>query len=139
MNIDDVLDELEEVDGFWLGKRSECDIVTAETALGVRFPPEYRRFVSGYGCGNVGAYEIYGVIDAERTGVPSCVDATLDARRAGTATENDIVVYALGNGDLGVLDQATGTVSWVTSVGGREPASPSFAAFLSGRVELARS
>ena len=50
-------------DADFAGPRPAELIQAAEEALGVQFPPTYRRFVSEYGAGNIGSTEIYGVID----------------------------------------------------------------------------
>jgi hypothetical protein len=67
--------------GF-VGRRSEIVVRSAEKALGLRFPPTYRRFLLELGAGSFGSSEIYGVVDIdfENSCVPDAVWATVQAR-----------------------------------------------------------
>jgi hypothetical protein len=83
------------------GPRDEELVRAAEEALGVRFPPSYRRFLREYGAGSFGGQEIYGVIDAdfESSGVPDAVWNTLGLRHDGDIPPDLVVVYATGDGE----------------------------------------
>jgi hypothetical protein len=74
----------------------------AERALGVQFPPTYRRFLHELGAGGVGSQEIYGVFsdDFESTGPPAAVGYTLMLRREGTIADDVIAIYDLGQGSV---------------------------------------
>lgn len=67
------------------GKRDERLVQAAERALGLAFPPTYRRFLLEFGAGSFGSAEFYGVIrdDFERSSVPDAVWFTLNERRRG--------------------------------------------------------
>ena len=85
----------------FVGPRSAELIQRAEVALGVRFPPTYRRFLSEYGAGNIGGTEIYGVIDDdfETSSVPDAIWLNLTDPREGL-----FVFYAVGEGTEFCLD-----------------------------------
>ena len=57
----------------------------AESTLGLTFPSTYRQFLSSFGCGNFGSFEIYGIFgeDFVHSGVPDGIWYTLKERRAG--------------------------------------------------------
>jgi hypothetical protein len=80
----------------------------AERALGVRFPPTYRRFLHELGAGGVGAVDIYGVFtdDLDIPRPPAAVGYTLQLRREGWIADDLVVIYALGEGSNDAL--ATG-------------------------------
>lgn len=70
---------------YFAGAKDEALITLAEKALGVTFPPSYRAFLSRFGCGNVGGFEVYGVVDGnfEDSEVPDGIWLTLAERKAG--------------------------------------------------------
>jgi antitoxin YobK len=76
-------------------------IELAERAVGLRFPPTYRRFLSEFGAGNFGSTEIYGVIDEdfEHSSVPDAIWLALSQPRPGL-----LVFYAVGEGTEFCLD-----------------------------------
>ena len=76
-------------------------IELAERAVGLRFPPTYRRFLSEFGAGNFGSAEIYGVIDEdfEHSSVPDAIWLALNQPRPGL-----FVFYAVGEGTEFCLD-----------------------------------
>ena len=92
----------------FVGPRDEGLVAAAEEALGVRFPPTYRAFLYRLGAGNVGAEEIYGVIDMDflDSGVPDGIWMTLRARREWDLPPAMVVVYFDGGTDYSVLDIA---------------------------------
>jgi len=95
----------------FVGPRDEETIRAGERALGLRFPPTYRRFIGEYGCGNFGSEEIYGIIhqDFEHSGVPDAIWQTLRLRARMAVASHHVVVNKLGNGELACLDlSATG-------------------------------
>ena len=83
------------------GPKSPELIELAERAVGLRFPPTYRRFLSEYGAGNLGSTEIYGVIDEdfEHSSVPDAIWLALTHPRPGL-----FVFYAVGEGTEFCLD-----------------------------------
>lgn len=68
----------------WLGPASEAEVTEAESALGVRFPAMYRRFLLEHGCGLADHLEFYG-LGGPRGGVPDLrwLLARLDRRKVG--------------------------------------------------------
>lgn len=65
------------------GPKPEMLVAKAESALGLRFPPSYRRFLLELGCGDINGLEVYGLIDGdfEKSTVPDGVWLTLNERR----------------------------------------------------------
>ena len=80
----------------------------AEQALGIRFPPTYRRFVTELGAGGIGSEDVYGVVndDFEDVRPPGAIGYTRDLRRRGFITDDMVVIYALGDGTYYALDTA---------------------------------
>ncbi len=66
-------------DAHFVGPREEGLITAAETALGITFPPLFRRFISELGAGGIGSEETYGVISDNFTSgrVPNGIWLTL--------------------------------------------------------------
>ncbi len=91
------------------GPRPTSLIDAAEAKLGVVFPPTYRRFLSEFGCGSVGAFEFYGVDEGAHTSFLSCVWSTLEARRLYGPPREFVVVAELGDGSYYVLDTGAQT------------------------------
>jgi hypothetical protein len=85
----------------FVGPRDEDLVRAAEAALGVEFPPSYRRFLRDFGAGSFGGQEIYGVIDAdfESSGVPDAVWNTLGLRDDGDIPPDLVAIYATGDGE----------------------------------------
>jgi hypothetical protein len=88
--------------------QSEERVARAEEALGLRFPPSYRRFLVEYGSGGVEAEEIYGVVndDFEDFRPPQAIGLTRRMRRDGHISDALIVIYAVGEGTYFALDTA---------------------------------
>jgi antitoxin YobK len=117
------------------GPRPPELIERAEQAVGVRFPPTYRRFLLEYGAGNVGSTEIYGVVDHdfENSSAPDAIWHNLTSRREGLFT-----FYAVGEGTEFCLDTTRTTpdgempvVAVTTSGATKEEVAPDFgSAFL---------
>jgi antitoxin YobK len=91
--------------GDFAGPRPAELIAAAEQALGFRFPPTYRRFLSDHGAGSVGGTEIYGVIDENFADsmIPDGVWYNLELRREGHPGAL-YVFYAVGDGEHFCLD-----------------------------------
>lgn len=83
------------------GERSNALIEAAERAVGLRFPPTYRRFLREYGAGAFGATEIYGVIDSdfENSSIPDAIWHNLTPPREGL-----FAFYGVGDGTEFCLD-----------------------------------
>ena len=93
---------------FFAGERPPALLAAAERALGLSFPPSYRAFLRRLGAGNVGASELYGVIDDNFTdsAVPDGIWMTLRGREAWGLPRSMVVVYGDGFGGYFVLDTA---------------------------------
>lgn len=87
----------------------------AEEALGLSFPPSYRRFVGALGAGSIAGIELYGLInsDFENSGVPDVVWMTRRARREWGLPDTAIVIYFDGGISYYIID--------VSKAGGGEP------------------
>lgn len=88
------------------GPRDETLIVAAETALGITFPPTYRRFVREFGALGIGSEELYGITDSNFTqsAVPNGIWLTLKYRSRSHLPDSMIIVYSVGDGEYFVLD-----------------------------------
>lgn len=129
------------------GPRPKMLVRAAESALGLRLPPTYRRFVAELGAGNLGSFEVYGVIDAdfERSSVPDAIWATLRAREDGDLPL-DLVVLGDEDGELTCLQVRAGDEEGPVirlhagddaDRRGAEAVAPDFGAYLLSRVEEA--
>lgn len=84
----------------------------AERALGVSFPPTYRRFLLELGAGGLGSEEIFGVIDDDFDDPrpPGAIGYTLELRREGRIADDLVVIYGLGDGsNYGLATGRAGT------------------------------
>ncbi|MGT2754250.1 SMI1/KNR4 family protein [Streptococcus ovis] len=84
------------------GKCPSYIIELAEETLGVKYPKDYRDFISTFGAGNFGSSEIYGVFreDFLNSGVPDSVWLTLVEREKIGLPKYLVIIYVLGNGEL---------------------------------------
>ena len=98
-----VEDHLDEAD---FEAQPEERVQRAEQALGIRFPPSYRRFLLELGAGGVGSEEIYGLVDDdfEDSRPPQAVGLTRELRRDGQISDDLVVIYNLGQGSYFALD-----------------------------------
>ena len=90
----------------WFGKQEESLINKAEKILNLKFPQDYRMFLSDYGAGSFGSSEIYGVFqeDFENSGVPDAVWYTLVIRKDVKMPNYLLAIYGVGDGELFVLN-----------------------------------
>lgn len=93
-------------DADFHGPQTESLIAKAETALGLHFPPTYRRFVKTFGCGLIPGCEIFGLVndDFENSGIPDAIWLTLDERRTANAPQSLIFVSDTGDGGYYAID-----------------------------------
>jgi hypothetical protein len=93
-------------DTDFVGARDERLVAAGKAALGMAFPPTYRRFVLELGTGSVGGEEVYGVIneDFEHSSVPDAIWLTLKQRAQFRLPSAMIVMYGTGDGDYYLLD-----------------------------------
>lgn len=90
---------------FFTGPRPSELVEAGETLLGVKFPPTYRRFVSEYGAGSFGAFEVYGVIENRaNSSVPDGVWCTLIERQESNLPQYLIAIQDAGDGGYLCLD-----------------------------------
>lgn len=92
----------------FVGPRPPRLLEAAESALGLRLPDDYRRFLLAFGAGSFGATEVYGVIDENFTSssVPNGIWYTLTERRASDLAPSLVVIGNDGGGNLHCLDCA---------------------------------
>jgi hypothetical protein len=85
----------------FVGPRDPALVDAAEQALGLRFPPTYRRFLEDFGAGSFGSFEVLGVIDDdfEESTVPDGIWYTLSERESGLP-DDLAVVGEVGDGTL---------------------------------------
>jgi hypothetical protein len=90
------------------GPRDDALVAAAEAALGLTFPPTYRRFLRELGAGDLGTREFYGVIDDDWSspGPPDAIGTTLHERREWQLPERFVIVAETGDGAWYVLDTA---------------------------------
>jgi hypothetical protein len=94
------------LDGADFEPQPEDRVERAERALGVRFPPTYRRFLVELGAGGVGSEEIYGLIndDFDDSRPPQAVGLTRELRDGGHISDDLVVIYNLGQGSYYAID-----------------------------------
>jgi len=97
---------IDENDGDFEGRKPASLVAAAERALGLTFPPTYRKFLLEYGCGDIGGEEFYGVIkdDFVNSSVPDAIWLTLREREESQLPAKFVVVYSSGDGGYAVLD-----------------------------------
>jgi hypothetical protein len=90
----------------FVGPREDRLIQAAEAALGISFPPTYRRFLKERGCGNIAGAEFYGLVNDTfvNSSVPNGIWLTLDERRTSKLPHALILVSETGNGGYYALD-----------------------------------
>ncbi|QBO35719.1 SMI1/KNR4 family protein [Periweissella cryptocerci] len=81
-------------------------IDAAENVLKQKFPEDYHLFLYDYGTAEIGAEEIYGIIDTDflNSGVPDAVWITLKERSDSSMRKDLVIIYANGMGDYYALD-----------------------------------
>jgi len=91
---------------YLVGKRSLELVMLAEKVLGLTFPNFYRQFLLDFGAGSVGGMEIYGIIndDFVNSSVPDAIWYTLNLRRETKIPHDYVVIAAVGDGRIFVLD-----------------------------------
>lgn len=131
----------------FVGPRPESMIVAAEQALGVRFPPTYRRFVSEFGCGSFTGTYVYGLGQSLDQPVAANTVWKTKQERKHRLPAAFVVVGAVGEGTSLALDLArrdpneeSPTVTWGL-VSAEDHASEvvavTFGAYLLERVRVA--
>jgi hypothetical protein len=92
--------------GDFEGAKPESLVAKAESALGLTFPPSYRRFLLEMGCGGINGVEVFGLIndDFEKSAVPNGIWLTLNERRAIELYPAYVIVGDGGDGTYYALD-----------------------------------
>jgi len=85
------------------GPVSSAAIRSHEQNLKLKFGPDYKRFLSKYGCVSVGPNELYGVC-GDNASVPSAIHATTSARRDSNFPRNLLVIADDGRGRKFCID-----------------------------------
>ena len=102
----------------FVGPRPADLIAKTEKALGHKFPPQFREFVSRLGAGNFGSFEIYGVIDEDfqRSSIPDGVWLNLKERREYGLPDDLLIIAEVGNGDYYCIELRDGAEGRVISL-----------------------
>jgi hypothetical protein len=82
---------------------STADIQRHERNLKLRFGPEYKQYVSKYGCVAAGPNELYGLC-GDNASIPSAIHATTSARRDSKFPRNLLVIADDGRGRKFCID-----------------------------------
>ncbi len=90
----------------YFGPRDVSLLELAQKALGLEYPPTYRRFLREFGAVAVGGTEFYGIIDSDfaSSGIPDSVWATLSQREVASLPDHLVIVGETGMGEWYVLD-----------------------------------
>ncbi len=112
-DVDEALDLIKSYPGrkHFAGVRQPALIEEAVAALGVPFPPSYRRFLENLGAGSIRGREIYGVIDSNfrDSTIPDGIWLTLRERRDSRLPEALVIVYSTGDGEYVAIDTSKRT------------------------------
>ena len=112
-DVDEALDLIDNYRGrkHFVGPRQRALIDEAAAALGVRFPPSYRKFVENLGAGSIRGREIYGVIDSNfrDSTIPDGIWLTLTERQDSQLPEALVIVDSTGDGDYVAIDTSKRT------------------------------
>ena len=123
-----VLNQLEDFD--FMNGASEEDIAKAETALGVKFAPDYRRYLSEYGLASGDGHEFTGIASSPRLNV---VDVTMKMRKKFKKIPDDAyVLEELGIDGIVMFQTSKGTVFEATPESPFNKAADSFSEYLEG-------
>lgn len=134
----------------FVGPRDLLLVESAEAALGLTFPPTYRRFLLEMGCGDIAGVEIYGLIDGNfaHSTIPNGIWLTLDERRTTKLPRPLILVSETGDGGYYAIDRGhidsqgeSPVIVWfpgLSTMGGEvEQVGEDFGAFLLERLTQA--
>lgn len=90
----------------FVGPREVALVNAAEAALGITFPPTYRRFLLELGAGDLGGEEFYGVISADfqNSGIPDAIWFTLRLRAEAGLPHGLVVIYFNSGAEYIALD-----------------------------------
>ena len=92
--------------GDFEGAKPEALVSKAEAALGLKFPPSYRRFLLELGRGDIAGLEVFGLINDnfEKSTVPNGIWLTLGERRSANLNSAYVIVGDGGDGSYYALD-----------------------------------
>jgi|SRR5581483_3471381 len=134
----------------FVGPRDDRLIEAAEAALGLSFPPTFRRFLKERGCGSIAGAEFYGLINDNFTNssVPNGIWLTLDERKTSKLPKTLILVSETGNGGYYAIERGrqdsqgeSPVIVWfpgLSTVGGQvEQAAEDFGTFMFQRLTQA--
>ncbi len=123
-----VLNELEDFD--FMNGASEEDIVEAETALSLKFAPDYRYYLSEYGLASGDGHEFTGIVKSPRLNV---VDVTMKMRKKFKNIPADAyVLEELGIDGIVIFQTSNGTVYEATPESPFNKTADSFSEYLEG-------
>lgn len=96
----------------FVGPRTEAMISKSEQSLSMTFPSDYRRFLSEFGAGSFGAFEIYGITPEQFPfeAVPNGIWVTLCERIDSSLPRDLVAVGSDGSGGLYCIRNGAGPV-----------------------------
>ena len=102
-NFKAIINELEPAACTLVGSVAEDEIKAFESERGMNLPEDYRSFVREFGCGSIGAIEIFG-LGVKPTGIPSLIWVLNDLRRLGLTPPVWVLpVTPLGDGTYAAI------------------------------------
>lgn len=92
--------------GDFEGEKPDSLVAKGEAALGLTFPPSYRRFLQEFGCGSVNGFEVYGLIDDNfaDSAIPNAIWLTLTERAECGLDPGFVIVGEGGDGVYLAID-----------------------------------
>jgi len=130
--------------GDFEGAKPETLVARAEAALGLTFPPSYRRFLLEMGCGDINGLEVFGLIDDNfaNSTIPNGIWLTLHERRRLDLDPAYVFVGDAGDGAYYAIDTSNSRqdgeaqVIWLSMDGSlNDNVADSFGAFLLRQVQ----
>ena len=106
---------------------SEEEIIQAETALGLCFAADYRKYTAAFGAASLATHELTGVCKAKRVNV---VDVTIYERSKATVPGNWYVLEQTNIDGIVVWQSSTGEIYRVYSNGVNEKISETLVEYL---------
>lgn len=130
-------------EGFFAGEKTGELIVKSERALGLKFPPTYRRFVKKKGAGGIAGQEFYGVTTDNfiSATVPNGIWFTLSTREEYSLPDDLIVIGSNDDGTYVALnahkdhaEREADVIEWNPETGEENIVADDFGSFLLEKV-----
>lgn len=104
-DLEEAVELIEKIGGDFEGEKYSGLVDKAEKALGLMFPPSYKKFISVLGSGDIEGLEFFGLVggDFDKSALPDAIWITLEERKSGLPNYL-VLVYAAGNGSYCGID-----------------------------------